>query len=293
MVVTVADVVRAADAAGELTVATSGDVAADRRTLDGDNSEAHLTLRVPTTDFSSTMDKLAHLGTEQSRAVTTQDVTDLIVDLDARLATQRASVNRVRALFARATTITDIVTIESELTKREADLDSLEQRQATLSGQVALSTITLTLRAKATSPAAAPSHGGLLYGLRSGWSAFLVAAKALLTVAGWLAPWLVIVGVPAGSSSTTYGVGGGRWSGRPRPGPAVRTRRSRQTAPEARRAPTRIPHVPGRRTSGTGASIGSMTAADAAGGTARDLARWPDDGAVRTAPVLRRRGRRQ
>jgi hypothetical protein len=196
MVVTVADVVQAADAAGALAVATGGNVAADRRTLDGDNSQADLTLQVPSGDFSSTLDKLSQLGTEQTRAVSTQDVTDQLVDLQARLATQRASVDRVRALFAKATTVSDIVTIESELAKREADLDSLEQRLAALSGQVALSTINLTLRAKPAAPAPSPAHGGLLYGLRSGWSAFLVSGKVFLTVAGWLAPWLVIIGIP-------------------------------------------------------------------------------------------------
>jgi hypothetical protein len=196
MVVTVADVVQAADAAGGLAVATGGNVAADRRTLDGDNSQADLTLQVPSADFSSTLDKLSHLGTEQTRAVSTQDVTDQLVDLQARLATQRASVDRVRALFAKATTVSDIVTLESELAKREADLDSLEQRQAALSGQVALSTINLTLRAKPAAPAPSPARGGLLYGLRSGWSAFLVSGKVFLTVAGWLAPWLVIIGIP-------------------------------------------------------------------------------------------------
>jgi hypothetical protein len=196
MVVTVADVVQAADAAGALTVAAGGTVAADRRTLDGDNSQADLTLQVPSADFSSTLDKLSQLGIEQTRAVSTQDVTDQLVDLQARLATQRASVDRVRALFDKATSVNDIVTIESELAKREADLESLEQRQAALSGQVALSTINVTLRAKPVVAAPSPARGGLLYGLRSGWSAFLVSGKVFLTVAGWLAPWLGIIGIP-------------------------------------------------------------------------------------------------
>jgi uncharacterized protein DUF4349 len=196
MNVTVTDVVRAADAAGALAIAAGGNIASDRRTLDGDNSEADLSLQVPSAAFSSTLDKLSQLGTEQSRSVQTQDVTDQLIDLQARLATQRASVDRVRTLFAKATTVNDIVTIESELAKREADLDSLEQREAAISGQVALSTISVTLRAKPAPPAPAQARGGLLAGLRSGWSAFLTAGKVFLTVIGWLAPWLVIIGIP-------------------------------------------------------------------------------------------------
>jgi hypothetical protein len=196
MVVTVTDVVTSAEDAGAVAVAVGGNVAADHRTLDGDHSEAELVLRVPSDAFSSTLDRLAHLGTEQSRAVTTQDVTEDLIDLDARLATQRASVERVRALLAKATTVGEVVSIESELTKREADLDSLEQRRAKLSGLVALSTITLTLRGSAAPAAAQESHSGFVYGLRSGWSAFLVSARAFLTVAGWLAPWLIVIGIP-------------------------------------------------------------------------------------------------
>ena len=57
----------------------------------------------------SALDELAKLGTEESRAVQTEDVTEQLVDLDARLATQRASVDRVRALLARASTIGEVV----------------------------------------------------------------------------------------------------------------------------------------------------------------------------------------
>ena len=47
---------------------------------------------------------------------------------DARVASQRASVDRVRALLSEARSIGDVVAIESELTRREADLDSLTGR---------------------------------------------------------------------------------------------------------------------------------------------------------------------
>jgi hypothetical protein len=199
LAVTVPDVAKAADAAGTVATAAGGSIAGDNRTLDADRSQAQLTLRVPSDAFSSTMDKLATtLGTETSRSVSTQDVTQDLVDLDARLATQRASVDRVRALLAKANTVGEVVSIESELTKREADLDSLEQRKTKLSGLVALSTITLNLRAPAApAPAPVKADSGFLAGLKSGWQAFVSSAKVFLTVAGWLLPWLIVIGLPA------------------------------------------------------------------------------------------------
>jgi hypothetical protein len=198
MSVTVTDVNRAADDAASATRDAGGSVSADQRSLSGDRSTAQLTLRVPSSTFSSTVEKLARLGTEVSRSIQSNDVTESIVDVDARIATQRASVDRVRTLLARANTIGEVVSIESELTKREADLDSLVQRKDKLSGLVALSTITLTLRGPAA-PAAtppAPDNGGFWGGLKSGWHAFLASAKVGLLIVGWLLPWAIGIGVP-------------------------------------------------------------------------------------------------
>ncbi len=197
--VRVRDVPQAAARATGIADAAGGNVASDSRSLNGDLSEAQIVLRVPAEQFAPILEQLAHLGTEESRSVQTEDVTDTLVDLDARLATQRASVQRVRVLFSQARTIADIASIEGELTRREADLNSLEQRKEKLAGLVALSTITLTLRGEAApAPAGEESPGGFLGGLKSGWSAFVGSAKVALTVVGWLLPWLLGIGVPLG-----------------------------------------------------------------------------------------------
>src|SRR5690606_36397779 len=117
--VQVESVTRAADQAIATAVGLGGVVAGDTRTIDGDFSQAMLVLRVPADDFTSTLDAMRRLGTERSRQVKADDVTDHLVDLDARIATQEASVNRVRELLARAQTIGEIVTLESELTRRQ------------------------------------------------------------------------------------------------------------------------------------------------------------------------------
>lgn len=196
MTVKVDDVVKRADEAVAIATGSGGAIGADRRTLNEDRSEAQLVLRIPAERFAGTLDQLGKLGVEESRAVSTQDVTEALVDLDARLVTQKASVERVRALLARAQTIGEVVSIESELAKREAELASLEQRKDKLSGLVALSTITLNLRGPAApDPAQAPDTG-FVAGLKSGWSAFLESVKIVLTVAGWLLPWMVAIGVP-------------------------------------------------------------------------------------------------
>ncbi len=196
MNVKVDDVVAAADRAVDIATGVGGAVGADRRTLDADRSSAQLVLRVPADKFASSLDELAKLGTEESRAVQTQDVTEQVIDLDARLVTQRASVERVRALLARAQTIGEVVSIESELTKREAELASLQQRKEKLADLVALSTITLYLRGPAAPEGPQEPETGFLAGLKSGWAAFLESVKIVLTVAGWLLPWIIAIATP-------------------------------------------------------------------------------------------------
>ena len=196
MSVRVARVAAAADRAVDLAVAAGGVVGEDRRILDGDKSQATLVLRVPSDSFMTTLDRLAELGTALTREVQTRDVTEDLIDLDARIATQQASVDRVRALMSRANTIGEIVSLESELARREAELDSLKQRRERLAGLVAFSTITLELHGPTAPAPQDEPETGFMAGLRHGWAAFLASVTLMLTVAGWLLPWALALGVP-------------------------------------------------------------------------------------------------
>jgi hypothetical protein len=153
-------------------------------------------LRVPADKFSTTLSDLSRLGTEESRSVQTEDVTETVIDLDARLATQRTSVNRVRALLERANSVGEIVSIEAELTRREAELASLEQRKAKLSDQVSLSTITVDLRGPEAPSEQPTEQTGFVAGLKAGWNGFLASVQVVLTIVGWLLPWLLAIGAP-------------------------------------------------------------------------------------------------
>lgn len=160
---------------------------------------ATLTLHIPSDRFDQALDALSALGKVTSRSQSADDVTEQVVDLDSRIATQRASVDRIRALLAKAATVDEIVRIESEVTTREADLESLEQRRQALGGQVALSTVTLRVSKGAVAPRPEQEEaGGFVGGLSDGWDAFLAAGTVTLQVLGAVLPFLVVLGVPAG-----------------------------------------------------------------------------------------------
>jgi hypothetical protein len=161
-------------------------------------SSGSVTLRVPVDRMDAVLKGLGEVeGTTVVRRETkSEDVTDQVVDVEARLATQRAGVDRVRALLERAATTAEIVDIEGELTKRQSDLESLQRRYDSLKGQVAQSTITVSVR-QGAAPAAAEEELGFLGALESGWGALLEAFRVVVVVIGAVLPFAVVL-VPVG-----------------------------------------------------------------------------------------------
>lgn len=92
-------------------------------------------MRVPVERYAAVINKILTLGELTSRTESSQDVTADVVDVNSRVKTMTASVARIRTLLSKATRIGDVIAIESELAVREADLESLEQQQASLGGR--------------------------------------------------------------------------------------------------------------------------------------------------------------
>lgn len=189
------DVRAAAVRAGQLARDAGGSLASERADGSGATASAELVLRVPPDRFDPLLDQLGRLGQERSRTVSTEQVGDQLVDLQSRLQTQRASVERVRALLAGAKDLAQVVQIEQELTRRTADLESLQARLAALQGRVDLSTV--TLRLTATPPSVTAATPGFLDGLRGGWAGLLAAGRIGGLISGALLPFLPVAAVAA------------------------------------------------------------------------------------------------
>ncbi|MEU1400055.1 DUF4349 domain-containing protein [Micromonospora zamorensis] len=198
MRVQVDDVDAAARETTAIATRAGGFIGGDQRRSADADAMAELQLRVPAPKFAGVVEEVAKLGRQQNREINTQDVTEETVDLDARITSQRARVDSARRLLTRATSITDLVSLENELGRREADLASLEAKKRRLADLTALSTITVSLVGPAAKAADEKAETGFLVGLKGGWKAFVASLTVLLTVLGALLPWLVALGVPLG-----------------------------------------------------------------------------------------------
>ncbi|MFW5899018.1 MAG: DUF4349 domain-containing protein, partial [Jiangellaceae bacterium] len=175
------DIERAAQRATAIATTSGGFVANEQTSVHGEEetASATLTLRIPSSDYEGVVEQLEDLGEVQDRSRSAEDVTEEVADVESRIESQRRSIDRIRQLLAEASDIGDVVQIESELARREAELDSLLQRQATLSDLTSLATVTVTFHEPGEGPEGEPP-ATFLSGLSTGWNLFVQT----LTVAG-------------------------------------------------------------------------------------------------------------
>lgn len=162
-------------------------------TAPGQSHTAELTVRIPSAKVDEFLDSAKQLGDVSSIALRHDDVTGQRVDLDARVAALQASVDRLTALMKSAATTADLLQAEKELTSRQADLDSLRAQRAQLGDQISYATLTVSLGAEFES-----SSPGFVASVRHGWHALLSFTHGLISIAGFLLPWLPVIVVIAG-----------------------------------------------------------------------------------------------
>nr|WP_241248655.1 DUF4349 domain-containing protein [Nocardioides sp. KC13] len=166
----------------------------EQETSDSDDdgpSHARMVLRIPSKSFADAMADLEDTATLVDSNTTTTDVTTQVVDTEVRVKNARASIERIRTLLSRAERIGDVISIESELARREADLNSLLAQQAALEDQTSLSPITVTI--DRAGPGGSSDDPGFLAGLGAGWDSLGASARVLAVALGAIVPWLPVV----------------------------------------------------------------------------------------------------
>jgi len=160
---------------------------------DTDNGSATLTLRIPSAKLTEALDQLRKLGTVEEVSLNSSDVTMTTQDLDARITALSASVDRLLALLANATDTDTLIQLETAISDRQAQLESLESERRYYADQVSLSTVTLNLVTVFEGPVVQPVT--FIDGLAAGWAAFVAFFAGLLVALGVLLPWLVFAGI--------------------------------------------------------------------------------------------------
>jgi DNA repair ATPase RecN len=118
------------------------------RSIATKDSDVWLHCRVPAPQLDQIMDSVSELGDEERRSVSTTDVTEQHADLDTRLRNNLALRERLQQLVQRASDVEDVLAIEKELGRIQAEIETMQAQLDRLESEVELSALSINLQRK-------------------------------------------------------------------------------------------------------------------------------------------------
>jgi hypothetical protein len=106
----------------------------------------NMTLRVPEKRLDEAMDRVSTLGKVVGRSLRSRDVTEELIDLEARLRNLRALRDRLRSYLEKATNLEEILAVEKELARVQTEIEAMEAKLKVLNEQVAMSELDIRAR---------------------------------------------------------------------------------------------------------------------------------------------------
>jgi hypothetical protein len=205
---------------GDLARGAGGFVSGANLTRDSEGRlRGELTIRVPAEDLDRILDDLAELAlSEESRSITTRDVTGEYADLQARVRNLRTFEQELLSLLA---TIREqdarpesLLNVFERIRQVREEIERIEERISTLDDLVAMSTVRVILRTPP--PAATLGRDAEVWQplevLQAAGRSLLVALQGVANVAIWLAvfvlPLALLLALPLAALSL---VGMRRW----------------------------------------------------------------------------------
>lgn len=110
-----------------------------------DRYHANMTVRVPQDQFLPAVDRISALGKVQSQNLGNEDVTEEFIDIEARLKSSLLEEKSILSLLDKVEKISDILTIERELSRVRSEIEKYQGRLNFLNRRVDLATINVNL----------------------------------------------------------------------------------------------------------------------------------------------------
>ena len=180
-------------------------------------STASLQLKVPAPGYQAALSQLrTGLGTQTALSQRAQNVTQEVADVTSRVTSAQAAIAQLRALLARAGSVSELLNVQVQINSQESDLEALQAQQRALVHATTFATVSLLLVSHHRLPVKKEKkQRGFIAGLAAGWRGLGRALTWLLTVIGIVLPFALLVGLAGG-----IGYLGWRWALRHRPPPA-------------------------------------------------------------------------
>jgi hypothetical protein len=155
---------------------------------------ATLTMRIPADRFEDAIAAIHELdGEVKAEATNEEDVTAVVIDIEARLENLRAAEQEYRELLDQAETVEDILAIQNQLFAVRGEIEAYEAQLEYYTDQVDLATLTVSI---------IPTPEPVELATEDFDPAIIVeeAVASLVSFGQWLVSagiWFLIVGIPA------------------------------------------------------------------------------------------------
>ena len=111
----------------------------------GESQQATIAIRVPQVQFLNAIESIEALGQVVSSSVSSEDVSEQFIDLEARLKSSLRQEQSLLSLLEKAETLNDLLTLERELSRVRSDIERIQGQLSFLERRVELATITVSL----------------------------------------------------------------------------------------------------------------------------------------------------
>jgi anti-sigma factor RsiW len=125
----------------------------------GERHTATLTLNVPQDRFMPTMDAIAKLGGVQTRTVSAEDVTNQIVDSQARLKNLRHTEEDLLRIMDRQGKVADLLDVQTQISSTRDEIEQLDAQLKSMQHRVAYSAISISLQDEIPAALVGPGAG--------------------------------------------------------------------------------------------------------------------------------------
>ncbi len=110
-----------------------------------EQQRATITIRVPQDQFSTALERIEALGEVQAQTEGSEDVSERFIDLEARLKSALREEESLLSLLERANAVSEILTIERELSRVRSEIERFQGQLNFLERRVDLATISVNL----------------------------------------------------------------------------------------------------------------------------------------------------
>ncbi len=156
---------------------------------------ADLSIKIPRTKLDSLLSDIAECGEVTDKVMNTEDVTEDYYDSKARMKVLLAKEERLLSLMNKASNVTDIISIENELSNTRSEIEVLTGRVKYLSNATDYSLVNIQLVQEVNGGVKAPQGtlGKSIQGLINSLNQMINLASSFVVLLFVLLPWVIIL----------------------------------------------------------------------------------------------------